>query len=163
MGRPRKPSGTHLVDGTRVVRADRPRSGKDLVVSNPLGPPPEDLSARERAIWQLVGTEMPPGVLSIVDQYIMAAFCKAVALHEEASAKLKASPMLIKTKNGQVMQSPYVGIINRQALMIKGLGAELGLSPLARTRVTTGGNDPDDDNIAHYFNESPPAASRRDH
>lgn len=151
MGRPRKPSHMHLIAGTRTVRADRARFGPDLVIPNPLGPPPDRLNAREKEIWQLVSRELPPGVLAVVDQYIMAAFCVAVALHEAASEKLKSSPMIIQSKNGQVMQSPYFGIVNRQASMIKTLGAELGLSPLARTRVTTGDNDPEDDAIARYF------------
>ncbi len=151
MGRPRKPSHMHLIEGTRTVRADRARSGPDLVVPNPLGPPPGRLDAREKQIWKLVANELPPGVLAVVDQFIVAAFCVAVALHEAASEKLKNSPMVIKSKNGQVMQSPYFGIVNRQASMIKTLGAELGLSPLARTRITTGDYDPEDDAIAHYF------------
>ena len=59
--------------------------------------------------------------------------------------------MIIKTPNGSVQQSPYIGIINRQAVLVKALGAELGLSPAARTRISAGGEGGDDDPNAHYF------------
>ena len=135
MARLRKPEGTHLIDGTRAQRADVAR-GHDLQLKSGLGPPPAHLTAREREVWTRVRTEIPPSVLRSVDEFILAAFCFAVAVHDEAAAKLREGTLLIRQPNGKVVQLPYVTIVNRQAVLIKTLGADLGLSPAARTRIS---------------------------
>jgi len=152
----RLPKASHLkaIEGGRdrkerrqVPVADTPEP------ANPLGDPPPSakLTAREKEVWNLVSRELPPGMLALVDQFVLVAFCRAVALQDEASEKLRASSLLLKTPKGAVMQSPYVGIINTQAKTIKALGAELGLSPAARTRISMGDGGEENDPTAKYF------------
>jgi hypothetical protein len=49
----------------------------------------------------------------------------------------------VETPNGQLMPSPYIPIINRQATILMRAAAELGFSPTARPRigVTLGGGE----------------------
>jgi len=62
--------------------------------------------------------------------------------------KLKSGSMLVKTPNGAAVQNPYLGIVNRQAVIMKALAAEMGFTPAARTRISVeegdGGDDPTD-------------------
>lgn len=150
MGRLKKPTALRLVEGTKDRRKPAKRAAEPVPL-NPLGNPPSRLVAREREVWERVGRELPPGMLRMVDEYVVVAFCRAVALGDEAAEKLRASSMLLKTPNGSVQQSPYLGIINRQAVLIKSLGAELGLSPAARARIAAGGDGGEGDDQAHYF------------
>ena len=150
MGRLKKPTALRLVEGTKDRRKVADRKDEPVPL-NPLGNPPSRLVAREKEVWDRVGRELPPGMLRGVDEYVVVAFCRAVALGDEAAEKLRASSMLLKTPNGSVQQSPYIGIVNRQAVLIKSLGAELGLSPAARARIAAGGEDGAGDDQAHYF------------
>ena len=154
MGRNVKPPELKAIEGGRD-RADRRKVPVvDVPVPrSPLGNPPAAafLTAREKEGWHDVGSELPPGLLRSVDKYVLAAFCRAVALSDEASQKLRASSLLLKTPSGAVQQSPYVGMINRQAVIIKALAAELGLSPAARTRISMGDAGEENDPTAKYF------------
>lgn len=150
MARTHKPAALRLVEGTKDKRKAATRKDERVPI-NPLGDPAPGLTPREKAVWQKVGCSLPPGMLRSVDEYVLVAFCRAVALADEAAEKLRASSMLIKTPNGSVQQSPFVGIVNRQAVLIKALGAELGLSPVARARIAAGGDGDETDDEAKYF------------
>lgn len=154
MGRAVKPPHLKAIEGGRDRKERRQVPVVDIPEpANPLGDAPRSakLTAREIEVWDLVGRELPPGLLKSVDQFVLVSFCRAVALQDEAAEKLRASSMLLKTAKGTVMQSPYVGIINTQAKTIKALAAELGLSPAARTRISMGDAGEDDDPAAKYF------------
>lgn len=154
MGRVPKASHLKSIEGGR----DRPERRRVPVVDtpepeNPLGDPPSSakLTPREKEVWGLVVRELPPGMLKAVDQFVLVALCRAVALQDEAAEKLRATSLLLKSPKGMVYQSPYVGIINTQAKQIKALGAELGLSPAARTRISMGDAGDENDPTAKYF------------
>jgi phage terminase small subunit len=42
---------------------------------------------------------------------------------------------VVKTRDGNAIQNPYLGIMNRQAMLISRFGAELGFSPAARASL----------------------------
>lgn len=65
-------------------------------------------------------------------------------------AKLRASPLIIRMSNGNIMQSPYQRIVNQQTNILRGFIAELGFSPAARTSIAL---EPDDepDPTDRYF------------
>jgi len=154
MGRQVKPPELKAIEGGRDRKDRRQAAPADIPVPvNALGEPPRSakLTPREQEVWNLVGSELPPGMLKMVDQFVLVAFCRAVALQDEAAEKLRASSLLLKSPKGMVMQSPYVGIINTQAKTIKALGAELGLSPAARTRISMGDAGEENDPAAKYF------------
>lgn len=140
MGRARKPSHLRLVEGT-----DRGAKGKgrgkridrEPVPAGHLDPdtPPEDFDEAEKQAWADAIRNAPLGMLRSLDAGILRLWCVAFVLHADARRKLKASSMLTKTTNGNVVQNPYLGVINRQAVLMKALAAELGFSPAARTRI----------------------------
>lgn len=154
MGRQVKPPALKAIEGGRDRKERRQVPVADIPEpKSALGDPPKSakLTEREKEVWNLVGSELPPGLLKTVDQFVLVAFCRAVALQDEAAEKLRASSMLLKTPSGAVVQSPYVGIMNTQAKNIKALSAELGLSPAARTRISMGDVGDEEDPTAKYF------------
>ena len=170
MGRAKKPTHLRAVEGTRDRRTPAEKAGEPIPI-NPLGPPPPGMTSREREVWNRVGMNLPAGMLRSVDEYILTAFCRAVAIADEATEMLRSPqtrkvtgedgvtrdvpvcdlPLLSETPNGFLQSHAYLSIINKQALIIKTLGADLGLSPAARTRISVGGDAEENDPNAHYF------------
>ena len=52
--------------------------------------------------------------------------------YERAVREVRKIGQVVKTKDRNAIQSPFLGIMNRQALLISRFGAELGFSPAAR-------------------------------
>ena len=169
MGRAKKPTALRLVEGTRDRRPAAAKA-KEPVPKNPLGPAPKGMTDREREVWATIGKELPPGMLALVDGWTVTAFCRAVAIADEAAHWLRNPPqrqqvegqpppeqvgdipLLMETPNGFLQPNAYLSIINKQAVIIKTLGAELGLSPAARTRIQVGNDGEDEtDPTAKYF------------
>lgn len=170
MGRGVKPPQLKAIQGGR----DRPARRKAAVPNppqptNPLGSAPAFMTDREREVWDRIGQELPPGMLTVVDEYAVTAFCRAVAIADQAAEALRtptkwarplkegetrrADPpdLLDESPNGMLVQHAYLSILNRQAVLIKALGADLGLSPAARTRISVNDGNDDNDPTAKYF------------
>lgn len=133
--RGRKPKPTYLraLDGGAarrpLDRADEPRPAGDL-----FDPPPE-LSPRQQAIWRHAIAHAPPGMLTKLDQSVFLSWVVAVDTLELARQKVTELGLLVKTRDGNTMQNPYLSIQNKQAAIVMKAAAELGFSPTARTRV----------------------------
>lgn len=135
MGRARKP--THL----RLVENDKSRRGFKRQRNEPkpkgiLQDPPAWLTEEQKDVWASVLERAPAGLLTRLDSEMLEGWVIAYCLRRSAVEKLQAGPMLVKTPNGTVIQSPYVGMINRQTVIMKALAAEMGFSPAARTRIS---------------------------
>lgn len=60
--------------------------------------------------------------------------------------------LLIKTKDGNAIQNPLVGIANKARADVVRFSAEFGMTPSARSRVTATPDDNEKDNsAARYF------------
>jgi P27 family predicted phage terminase small subunit len=66
-----------------------------------------------------------------------AGYCQAYGRWVEAERKLKETPALLKMPSGYVQQNPRLTISNKQLELMHKYMSELGLSPVARTRVET--------------------------
>lgn len=151
MARPRKPAHLRLVEGdtrNKGASAHAKALASEPIPPNPLGDPPADLDPVEQEVWERLGKELPAGMLRSVDMFMVRSFCMAVSMQRDAWKKLKASSFLVKTPSGMAVQSPYMSIVNRQTEVIVKVGAQLGLSPVARTRIAmeegAGDADPTD-------------------
>ncbi len=152
MGRQRKPTHLKLVEGARDRRPGAVKSGEPV----PRGhlsakDPPEHFCESRRAIWAYAVTHAPHGLLRRLDAQIFEAWCDACHLRREAMRKLSAGAMLVKTPNGAAVQNPYLGIVNRQAVIMKALAAEMGFTPAARTRISVGEDEGGDDPTDRFF------------
>jgi P27 family predicted phage terminase small subunit len=138
--RPR-PTALRVLDGNKGRRP--------LPQHEPAPPPgkpacPDFLNDYARAEWNRVAdTLYSLGTLSQIDQTMLAAYCTAYARWRQAEEDLERMAQtdatthaaVIRTKQGNLIQNPMVGIANTARREMQRLAAEFGLSPSARTQI----------------------------
>lgn len=138
-GRKPKPTALKLLTGNpgkRALNRDEPTP------DTPLGAPPAHLSAPALAEWDRIAAGLVGSrIATDLDAGIVAAYCQAYGRWsdaEEALAQVSngAKGLVIKTKSGNLIQNPLVGIANKAMADMARYAAELGLTPSARSRVT---------------------------
>ncbi|HTI78878.1 MAG TPA: P27 family phage terminase small subunit [Acetobacteraceae bacterium] len=171
--RGRKPKPTAL---RKLHRSDQPL--------NPNEPKPEgDLAARTRSVpahfdddqrdaWNYALANSPPGLLKAIDAGVLECWVVAHCFHRQATkALMSESSLLVPAAPGstQMVQSAYLQIVNRQAMIMMRAASELGFSPTARPRIglTLGGgelNGPQDvpagqESLDAYLQRAPKATA----
>ncbi len=142
-----KPKPTHLklIEGNR---GKRPFNRKEARIAPALPDPPPHLSADALEEWNRVaGWLHRIGLLSEVDRAALAAYAQAYGRWvqaERAIAKMAEKDQLtgglmIKTSNGNAIQNPLVGTANKAASDMMRYAAEFGMTPSARSRIETEG------------------------
>lgn len=132
-GRPRKPA------EKRTGHHPAPGAGKvvDLVAPPPalaLREPPPELPEVAAAAWRLAVADMAGNkALAESDLVQLKCWCEQFYVHEEASAVIHQHGLFIKGPRG-TMANPAVRIQKDAAAALRQIGAELGLSPMARIR-----------------------------
>lgn len=97
---------------------------------------PDHLSVVAKKEWRRLATPLyRAGLLSLADRAALAAYCQAWARWVEAEEKLAETPALLKTPSGYVQQSPWLTVANKQLELMGRYMTELGLTPVARTRI----------------------------
>ena len=94
--------------------------GKSMA-SATTGAPPQKALARDKS-------GLKAGV-------IMAAYCQAYGRWVDAEDRLRNSPTFIKTQSGDIQQSHWFSIANKQMELMSRAMSELGLTPAARSRI----------------------------
>ena len=112
------------------------------IISNikiPLDPnlqdPPEWLSASQKAGWHYAIARAPKGLLKLIDSAVMTIWVVAEDIHRQASEELTREGLTVKSVNGYQIQSPYLPIMNRQAVLMIKASAALGFDPASREKL----------------------------
>lgn len=151
--RGRKPKPTHLKEvagnpGKRPLNKDEPQPEGELFE------PPADLPDIGKVLWTQAIADAPPGLLRRLDSRILFAWCMAAALHSQAAHEVATLGALVKTKrNKELIQNPYLAVMNRQAQIMLRAAAEMGFTPSSRSRVSTaprGAGSADDDDFSEF-------------
>jgi P27 family predicted phage terminase small subunit len=141
------PTALKLVKGNP---GKRPINKREVKPAKKLPVAPAHLDPRARAEWEHIVPELwAAGLLTSVDGATLAAYCNAYARWaeaEEALAKMRerdgvTGALLIKTKNGNVIQNPLVGASNRAMLLMMRFAIEFGMTPAARANLEAVPND----------------------
>jgi P27 family predicted phage terminase small subunit len=136
MGRPAKPAEIRLLEGSRRHDGKQPPSVR--APGEPL--PPAHLTAEQRAAWEALKL-MCPVKLGLADSLILERGARAWVLAKRASETLEGA-MLLRSGSGDVKKNPASAILRMANEELAKVGAELGLSPLARSRLVV---EPPDD------------------
>jgi P27 family predicted phage terminase small subunit len=117
--------------------ADEPQPSAEIA------DPPEHFEPEQRQVWMDALAAAPPTMLKEIDASVLETWVVARVLHRRAVRALGKSGLIVKSPNGHPIQSPWLPIINRQALIMLRAASELGFSPTSRPRVgaTLGGRD----------------------
>ena len=105
-----------------------------------LGAPP-DLTQAQRELWEHAVRHAPLNVLRTIDTWVLRGFVVAADLHRQASTHLQAGVMVPagKAETTQLVQSPWVAVLNRQVLVMLRAAEQLGFSPASRPRLVGAG------------------------
>ena len=96
---------------------------------------PADLSPEASSVWaRVLGEVGQTGVIRGADADIFALYCDAVVRYRQAEGLLRQTgPLLIdRHHGGAAVKSPLHQIVRDNAVLVRVLAGELGLSPAAR-------------------------------
>jgi len=139
--RGRKPKPTVLKD---LHGSDQPANPNEPVpignlVDNPTDYP-EYFNTDQRDAWEYAVRHSPPGMLKRIDAGVLETWVVAHCLHRKATQAQNRAGLLFRQGTSDFpVQSPYIPIINRQALIMLRAASELGFSPVSRPRIFAGG------------------------
>ena len=139
-GAGRKPTLSVVLDNSKAHKtkaqlearaAHEPRGCSDAL------DPPDSLSEAAKNHWErLVGLyrELSVPILNDLDKDILAAYCEAVAIYQEAERKYQGQP-LVGYSEGKIVENPYLAIMTREGKNIAKYAEQLCLSPVGRARM----------------------------
>jgi P27 family predicted phage terminase small subunit len=130
-GRPPTPLSLRKLHGNPSGKSLVPP--KEIPSRGPLGEPPDWFDEAQRAVWHDLQAAAPYGLLTSADMPLVTVYVVAVALHRQAVVEMRASGgSVITTKDGNLVQNPWLPIQNRQALIALKCASEMGLTPVSR-------------------------------
>ena len=98
--------------------------------------PPDWMSESQKAGWNYAIANAPRGLLKKLDRSVLTAWVVAEDLHRRASEQVDKFGILTKAPHtGQPMQSPFLPVVNKQAMIMLKAAELLGFTPASRTRV----------------------------
>ena len=116
------------------------RAAKEVARLRPAPPQmPPDLERDERAAaeWRLIVPQLDErGFLSKVDAAVLAAYCRAVSVAEQAYESLRAGGLTSPDRDGADRKSPSWQIWREATTLVAMLGKELLVTPASRLRTT---------------------------
>lgn len=153
VGRPPKPTAIKILEGNRGRRKlneNEPQPRGDIPNC------PSFLTKGAREEWRRMMPILESArVMTAADMACLAGYCQAYGRWKEAEEELKKiekkrdgnSGILIKTSNGNVIQNPLLGIINRQLMIMNRFSTELGITPSSRSRIVVGNSEEESNSI----------------
>jgi P27 family predicted phage terminase small subunit len=121
----------HGNPGKRALPVDEPDGVGDLWA------PPAWFDDEQRDQWNYAIDHAPPGLLTGTDREVLVVWVVACVEHAKAAQEVRKLGQVVKTKDGNAIQNPFLPIVNRQALIMLKAGSEMGFSPAARTSLGT--------------------------
>jgi phage terminase small subunit len=90
-----------------------------------------------KANWDYALANAPPGLLRKIDRAMLTVWVVAEDTHRRAAQLLDTTRTLLMRQDGEAKPFPslYLGIMNKQALILAKVVAELGFSPCSRVRL----------------------------
>lgn len=160
----RKPKPTllralHGNPGKRPLPVNEPDGVGDLWA------PPGWFDAEQREQWDYAVAHAPPGLLTGTDREVLVIWCVASVEHARAVAQVRTMGQVVKTRDGNAIQNPFLPIVNKQAMIMLKAGSELGFSPAARASLGSrapefggaGAAKPRSSGLAAYLEQKPDA------
>jgi P27 family predicted phage terminase small subunit len=131
MGVGKKPAVIRELEGNR---GKRPIPAELPTVGRP--EPPEGLNEAQLERWHDIVASLPDEFLSRADVQTLERMAIAWTAFRETTALINKSGMLVKGIHGEVVRNPAWAIRRQATQEMQDCGNALGLSPLARTRLT---------------------------
>jgi P27 family predicted phage terminase small subunit len=151
MGRPRKPTELHVLNGT--FRDDR--HGGTVQAPPGIPEPPGGLSEGALAEWErIVPVLTALGLITLADRSTLAAYCCVYARWHQAEQELAKNGPVYKTSEGNMAQSPWLWVANKALDQLRTYAGLFGLSPSSRASLKTTPPDDASDPMAEFLRGS---------
>lgn len=142
-GPKKKPTALKLIEGNR---GHRPLNENEPKPEAGMPVRPAHLDPDACAEWDRVAPELyATGVLTVVDGAALGAYCTAFSVWAKAERRIQAQArnddtvlaegLTIKTKSGNIIQNPLLGIANVARRDMVRMAADLGLTPSSRANL----------------------------
>jgi P27 family predicted phage terminase small subunit len=127
----RKPAAIRRLEGNR----SRTAIPKEIA---PVGRPeaPAHLTAEQLARWHDIVGSLPVELLSRADNQVLERMAVAWATFRQTCVAINQAGLLTRGQHGEAVRNPLIAVRKIAALEMDSCGQALGLSPLARTRLT---------------------------
>lgn len=110
-----------------------------------IAPPPELMGDVAVRLWKTQSKILiDRGVFELEDAPILLAYCNAFHLMLDAEKVIADDGLTVSSEMGGLKKHPAINVRNDSVSQLARLGSLLGLDPLSRIRMTSGGKDPDD-------------------
>ena len=96
---------------------------------------PANLSEYASQAWDIVTGSMPPSLYAACDSFLLAAYCRAADLNQQADDGIRELGAVVLGQNGAPYQNPWISVQNKSAQLLATLGTRLGLDPTARSSL----------------------------
>jgi P27 family predicted phage terminase small subunit len=124
--------------------------------------PPAWLTGAAATEWRRIAPELSRlGLLTTIDRDALAAYCQTFARWREAEAEIKKRGMVLKGRDGGPVKSPFITIADRALAQLLRYQEQFGMTPSARSRVSTTTTDKPADPFARYDDDNGPAIIER--
>ena len=140
-----KPGPPKQPTAIRLLRGDPSKEGRRTTEPKPVAEEPTkpaDLPAAASAIWDATVAVMAstPGLLTVADGVTVELFARTLARYRtlEAFVETHGPVLVLRDDKGDVryaQPAPHASLSAKLLPQLRGLAAELGLSPAARTRI----------------------------
>lgn len=128
----KKPATIRTLEGNR---GKRPLPKNELAgVGRP--EPPAHLTLEQRERWEDIVRSLPEALLTRADTQALERMAIAWAAFRQASIMINQSGLLTRGANNEPVRNPLLIVRNNAAAEMEACAMVLGLSPLARTRIT---------------------------
>lgn len=126
----------------RLLKGDRPDriNTNEPVPRQVLPQCPATVSPAVREVWDYTLAELAVmRTVKAADRDTLLCYCEAVVLHNEASAILAETQVLVKGTLGGLVRNPAIAVQRDAAQRIRAFAQEFGLTPSARSGIVVGG------------------------
>lgn len=141
MARKNKPSKVKELEGNPGKRKSNQDEPQPEIKEIP--DPPGHIGEDGRQEWARITPILHKlGLLTEVDYTALAAYCQTYERWVKAERIINEKGPIIKTTNGNYIQSPLVGIANKALELMHKYLTEFGMTPSSRTRVSVAPQKP---------------------
>jgi P27 family predicted phage terminase small subunit len=106
--------------------------------------PPGYLTAEQLDRWHAIVGSLPAEVLTRADSQVLERMAVAWATFTATTILINGSGPLMKGQHGELVRNPLLAVRRLATNEMECCGLALGLSPLARTRITAPEREDDD-------------------
>ena len=132
-GRKPLPTQLKLIKGT--LRKDR-QTPNEPIVTVALAGVPEHLTERQKELWRETVACAPSGLLKQLDASVLEVYIVALDAYREAQVKVQELGSVVRSPNNYPQVSPFMAIMNKQAVIMLKAASEMGFTPASRTRIS---------------------------